>query len=63
LEFGEGFAFVERQKRMTMDGDDFRLDLLFYHRVLKRLVAVELKLGRFKPEYNLGKNAILSVRA
>jgi len=51
LEFGQGFAFVERQKRMTMDGDDFRLDLLFFHRVLKRLVAVELKLGKFKPEY------------
>ena len=51
LEFGNGFTFVARQKRMTMDGDDFRLDLLFYHRILKRLVAVELKLGKFKPEY------------
>lgn len=51
LEFGHGFSFVERQKRMTMDGDDFRLDLLFYHRDLKRLVAVELKLGKFKPSY------------
>jgi len=51
LEFGHGFTFIERQKRMTMDGDDFRLDLLFYHRILKRLVAVELKLGKFKPEY------------
>lgn len=47
LEFGKGFAFVERQKRMIIDGDDFYLDLLFYHRILKRLVAVELKLGRF----------------
>lgn len=51
LESGHGFSFVERQKRMTMDGDDFRLDLLFYHRDLKRLVAVELKLGKFKPSY------------
>ena len=51
LEFGRGFTFVERQKRMTMDGDDFTLDLLFYNRVLKRLVAVELKLGKFKPSY------------
>lgn len=51
LEFGHGFTFVERQKRMTMDGDDYSLDLLFYHRVLKRLVAVELKVGKFKPEY------------
>jgi len=51
LEFGHGFTFVERQKRMTMDGDDFTLDLLFYHRVLRRLVAIELKIGRFKPAY------------
>jgi predicted nuclease of restriction endonuclease-like (RecB) superfamily len=48
LELGRGFAFVERQKRMIIDGDDFYLDLLFYHRRLRRLVAVELKLGRFK---------------
>jgi predicted nuclease of restriction endonuclease-like (RecB) superfamily len=47
LEFGKGFAFVERQKRMIIDGEDFYLDLLFYNRTLKRLVAVELKLGRF----------------
>lgn len=48
LELGKGFAFVERQKRMVMDGEDFYLDLLFFHRRLRRLVAVELKLGRFK---------------
>jgi predicted nuclease of restriction endonuclease-like (RecB) superfamily len=48
LEFGKGFAFVERQKRMIIDGEDFYLDLLFYHRILKRLVAVELKLGKFR---------------
>jgi len=51
LEFGHGFTFVERQKRMTMDGDDYSLDLLFYHRILKRLVAVELKLEKFKPAF------------
>ena len=51
LEFGNGFSFVARQKRMTMDGDDFTLDLLFFHRVLKRLVAIELKIGKFKPSY------------
>jgi len=51
LESGHGFTFVERQKRMTMDDDDFTLDLLFYHRVLKRLVAVELKVGKFMPHY------------
>ena len=47
LELGKGFAFVERQKRMIIDGEDFYLDLLFYHRKLRRLVAVELKLGKF----------------
>jgi len=51
LEFGHGFSFVERQKRMTVDGDDFYLDLLFYHRVLKRLVVIELKVGKFIPQY------------
>ena len=48
LELGKGFAFVERQKRMIIDGEDFFLDLLFFHRKLKRLVAVELKITRFK---------------
>jgi len=51
LELGVGFAFVERQKRMIIDGEDFYLDLLFYHRKLKRLVAIELKLGKFKASY------------
>ncbi len=51
LELGKGFAFVERQKRMIIDGEDFYLDLLFFHRKLKRLVAIELKLGKFKPAY------------
>ena len=48
LELGRGFAFVQRQKRMVIDGEDFYLDLLFFHRRLRRLVAIELKLGRFK---------------
>jgi len=51
LEFGKGFAFVERQKRMIIDGNDRYLDLLFYNRRLKRLVAVELKIGRFTAEH------------
>lgn len=49
LELGVGFAFLERQKRVTVDGVDHYLDLLFYHRNLRRLVAIELKLGEFKP--------------
>ena len=51
LELGEGFAFLERQKRFTIDGTDYYLALLFYHRKLKCLVAIDLKLGKFKPEY------------
>ncbi|HEY0261895.1 MAG TPA: PDDEXK nuclease domain-containing protein, partial [Chitinophagales bacterium] len=51
LELGKGFAFVGRQKRMIIDDEDFYLDLLFYHRGLKRLVAVELKLGKFQAKY------------
>jgi len=51
LELGGGFAFVERQKRMIIDGEDFYLDLLFFHRRLKRLVAVELKIGKFEARH------------
>lgn len=51
LELGTGFTFVERQKRMIIDGDDYNLDLLFYHRKLKRLVAIELKVDKFRAKY------------
>lgn len=51
LELGKGFAFIERQKRMIIDGQDFHLDLLFYHRNLRRLVAIELKLGKFEAKH------------
>jgi len=51
LELGTGFTFVERQKRLILDGKDYYIDLLFYHRKLKRLVAVELKLNEFKAAY------------
>ena len=51
LELGQGFAFIERQKRFTIDGTDYYLDLLFYHRKLKCLVAIDLKLGKFRPKY------------
>jgi hypothetical protein len=49
LELGAGFAFLERQKRMIVDGVDYYLDLLFFHRDLRRLVAIELKIGEFQP--------------
>lgn len=51
LELGNGFAFLGRQTRIQIDPDDFYLDLLFYHRRLKRLIAIDLKLGDFKAEY------------
>ncbi len=51
LELGAGFTFVARQKRLQIDNDDFYIDLLFYNRKLKRLVAIDLKLGNFHPEY------------
>lgn len=51
LELGSGFSFVARQKRLTIDNEHFYLDLLFFNRRLKRLVAIELKAGKFKAEY------------
>lgn len=49
VELGSDFAFVARQKRIVVDGDDFYIDLLFYHRSLRRLVVIDLKLGKFAP--------------
>ena len=51
LELGVGFAFIARQRRIQIDDDDFYIDLLFYHRSLHRLIAIDLKLGNFKAEY------------
>ena len=51
IELGCGFSFVARQKRMIIDGEDFYLDLLFYHRRLHRLIAIDLKLGHFRAQY------------
>ena len=51
LELGVGFCFIERQKRIIVDDEDFHIDLLFFHRKLKRLIVIELKIGDFKPEY------------
>lgn len=51
LELGNGFTFVARQKRLIIDGEDFKIDLLLFHRRLHRLIAVDLKLGKFKAEY------------
>jgi predicted nuclease of restriction endonuclease-like (RecB) superfamily len=51
IEMGNNFAFIGNQYKITVDNSDFYIDLLLYHRVLKCLVAIELKVGEFKPEY------------
>ena len=51
LEFGQGFAFIGNQYPIKVDDETYYLDLLFYHRKLKSLVIIELKAGKFKPEY------------
>lgn len=51
LEFGKYFTFVGEEQKLTVGKEDYKVDLLFYHRLLKCLVAVELKIGKFKPEY------------
>lgn len=51
LELGNGFSFIARQKRVQIGEDDFYIDLLFYNRKLKRLITLDLKLGKFKAEY------------
>ena len=60
VELGQGFAFVERQKRFSIDSTDYYLDLLFFHRPLNRLIAIDLKLGKFKPEYKGQKELYLN---
>ena len=51
LEMGAGFTFVARQKRLLVDHNDYYIDLLFYNRKLRRLVAIDLKIGDFRAEY------------
>ncbi|HCT90793.1 MAG TPA: cytoplasmic protein, partial [Lachnospiraceae bacterium] len=50
LEMGSDFAFLARQKHFVFDGKDYYMDLLFFHRTLRRLVLIELKLGEFEPQ-------------
>jgi len=51
LELGSGFSFIARQKVIQIDNEDFKIDLLFYNRKLKRLIVVELKIGKFKASH------------
>jgi predicted nuclease of restriction endonuclease-like (RecB) superfamily len=60
LELGEGFAFLGRQYHLEVEGEDFYLDLLFYHVKLRSYLVVELKSGKFKPEYAGKMNFYLS---
>lgn len=60
LELGKGFAFVGRQYRLAVGDDEFAIDLLFYHLKLRSYIAVDLKIGKFKPEYAGKMNFYLS---
>lgn len=51
LELGKDFTFIDEEYKVQVGGDDFRIDLLFFHRGLQCLIAIELKIGKFKPEY------------
>jgi len=51
LELGKDFTYIDEEYKVQVGGDDFRIDLLFFHRGLQCLVAIELKIGKFKPEY------------
>lgn len=60
LELGEGFAFLGRQYHLTVENQDFYIDLLFYHVKLRSFIVIELKSGAFKPEYTGKLNFYLS---
>ncbi len=51
LELGKDFTYIDEEYRVQVGGEDYRIDLLFFHRELQCLVAIELKIGKFKPEY------------
>jgi len=61
LEFGHGFAFIGSQYPLKVGDEQYFVDLLFYHRKLRCLVAVELKTGKFKPEYAGKMNFYLNI--
>jgi predicted nuclease of restriction endonuclease-like (RecB) superfamily len=60
LELGEGFAFLGNQYHLTVEGDDYYIDMLFYNIKLRCFVIIELKAGKFKPEYAGKLNFYLS---
>ena len=61
LELGYGFSFIDSQYKLTLGENEYYIDLLFFHRKLNALVAIELKVGKFKPEYAGKMNFYLNV--
>lgn len=61
LELGDGFTFIGNQHTLEYNGKEYRVDMLFFHRKLHSLVAIDLKIGEFKPEYAGKMNAYLSI--
>ena len=61
LELGKGFSFIANQYRLDYNGKEYFVDMLFFHRGLRSLVAIELKIGSFKPEYVGKMNFYLSL--
>ena len=61
LEFGQGFAFIGSQYPLKLNNEQYFVDMLFYHRKLRCLVAIELKAGKFKPEYTGKMNFYLNL--
>lgn len=61
LELGKGFSFIANQYRIDYNGKEYFVDMLFFHRGLRSLVAIELKIGSFKPEYVGKMNFYLSL--
>jgi predicted nuclease of restriction endonuclease-like (RecB) superfamily len=61
LELGYGFSFIDNQYKLTLDDNEYFIDLLFFHRKLNALVAIELKVGKFRPEYAGKMNFYLNI--
>ena len=61
LELGVGFSFMSSQYKLTLGENEYFIDLLFFHRKLNALVAIELKIGKFKPEYAGKMNFYLNI--
>ena len=61
MELGSGFSFIGNQHTLTCNDKEYRVDLLFFHRRLRSMVAIELKIGEFKPEYVGKMNFYLSL--